>query len=183
MSDGMTLRSLIDLSKADIEKALAEHAKVDTDAARGLGHLGGFAAAIGAEQLNKALDVDVYELLAKAWTTVQAVHDAATKSRLTPGQPTLISLGAHDLRHICQPVLKLFVADVALPDLRLTLELVARFNSVKVSIADARLRSVAPGDASVIARLWYKSVQLKEKSSPVWKLPGEIPLGPGVPID
>jgi len=182
MSETMTVGSLIDLGPADVDKVLAEHAKDEPDVARALGHFGGFAASVGAEKLNKALDSDVYELLAKAWTKVQAVRDAAARSRATPGQSTLVALGAHDFTHTCEPVLKLYVADVGLPELKLTVELVAHFGGASLSIVDGALRAVAPGAASVIARLKYKSVKLKEKSSQEWKLPAEISLGSGVPI-
>lgn len=183
MSQTITVGSLIDLTRADVDTALAEHAKDDPDVSRALGHLGGFAASVGAEKLNKALEVDVIELLAKAWTKVQAVRDGAARSRATPGQSTLVALGAHDFTHTCEPVLRRYVADVALPELKFTVELVAHFSGVSVSIVDSSLRAVAPGAASIIARLRYKSVKLKERSSPEWKLPAEISFGTGVPID
>jgi len=183
MSETMTVASLIDLSPADVDKALAEHAKDEPDVPRALGHLGGFAASVGAEKLNKALETDVVELLAKARTKVQAVRDAAARSRATPGQSMLVALGAHDFTHTCEPALRLYVADVGLPELKLTVELVAHFSGASLSIADGALRAVAPGAASVIARVRYKSVTLKEKNSPEWKLPAEISFRSGVPID
>jgi hypothetical protein len=79
-------------------------------------------------------------------------------------------------------VLTIKVAKVALPELKLTLELVARFKSVELAIAGGRIRSLAPGEASAIARLKYKSVKLKEQSTPAWKLPGLLTLGAGVPV-
>ncbi|MGH6622603.1 MAG: hypothetical protein ACREBN_01460 [Burkholderiaceae bacterium] len=182
MSETMTVGSLIDLTSTDVDTALTELAKDEPDVSHALGHLGSFAASVGAEKLNKALENDVIELLAKAWTKVQAVRDAAVRSRSTPGQSTLVALGAHDFTHTCEPVLTLYVADVGLPELKLTVEFVAHFNGVSLSIVDGVLRAAAPGGASVIARLKYKSVKLKEKSSPEWKLPTEISFGSGIPI-
>lgn len=182
MNGTASLRSLIDLSKEDVERALAEHGRSDAGVTDAIGHLGGFAASIAAQELNKVLDVDVYKLLAQAWTKVAAVRDAAARSKATPGQPTLVALGSQEFTHSCEPVLTLYVADVALPELRLTLEVAARFSGVRLSIADARLRSFAPGDASAIARLMVKGVKIKEKTTPVWKLPVEVTLGTGVPI-
>ncbi len=182
MSGTASLRSLIDLSKEDVERALEEHGGGDNEITQAIGHLGGFAASIAAQELNKAMDVDVYKLLAQAWIKVAAVRDAAARSKATPGQPTLVALGSQEFTHSCEPVLTLYVADQALPEIRLTLEVTAKFNSVRLSIVDARLRGFAPGEASAIARLMYKDVKLKEKTTPVWKLPVEVTLGTGVPI-
>jgi len=182
MNGAASLRSLIDLTKDDIERAFAEHGRGDLDLAQSIGHLGGFVASVAAQELNKALDVDIYRLLAQAWTKVAAVRDAATRSKASPGQPILVALGGHEFTHSCEPVLTLFVADAPLPELRFTLEVTARFSAVRFSVVDSRLRSFAPGDASAIARLLLKGVKLKEKATPVWKLPVEVTLGTGVPI-
>jgi hypothetical protein len=183
MTAAVTLRALLDLNRADIERALEEQARYEgAEHARALAHVVGFVAGIGAGELNKALDVDVVELLARAWAGADAVRDAARDSRSTPGERTLMALGPHEFTHRCEPVLRLVVADKPLPALRLVLELVARFNCVKLAVSDGRLRAIAPGDASAVIRLKYNDVKLKEKSWPVWNLPAEIPLGPGVPI-
>jgi hypothetical protein len=182
MSEGTKLRDLVELSKADIEKALVEQAKDDGGVAKALGHLKGLAASVGAGKLNQALDTDIYELLAQAWAKVQAVRESAAKSRGTPGQTTVVTLSQHDFTHTCHPTLTFSVADMPLPELKLTLELVATFKGVALSIEDARLRALAPGEASVTVRLKYKSVTLWEKPTPAWKLPGEIHLGAGVPV-
>jgi hypothetical protein len=182
MSGTIGLRSLVDLSKEDVERALAEHGRSNADVTHSLEHLGDFAASVAAQELNKVLDADVYKLLAQAWIKVAAVREAAARSKATPGQPTLVALSSQEFTYSCEPVLKLYIADVALPELRLNLEVTARFSGVRLSIADSRLRSFAPGDASAVARLTLKGVKLKEKITPVWKLPVEVTLGTGVPI-
>jgi hypothetical protein len=111
------------------------------------------------------------------------VRDAAAKSRATPGQTTMVTLGQHELTHSCHPVLAFYVGDAPLPELKLTLELVARFKSVALSIADATLHALAPGDASAVVRLKYKTVKIKEQATPDWKFPGMIRLGSGIRID
>ncbi|HQR12426.1 MAG TPA: hypothetical protein PLW68_13960 [Casimicrobiaceae bacterium] len=182
MSQPVKLRDLLNLTKADVERALGEQAKDDNAVAGAAGQLGEFAASVGADELNKVLDTDIYELLAHAWATVQSVREGATKSRSKPGEPIVVKLGTHDVTHTCQPVLTFHVADVALPELKLSIELVARFESVALSIVDAKIRALAPGEVSAIARLKYKGVKLKEQPTPPWKLPGEISLGAGIAI-
>ena len=182
MSEPIKLGDLMSLSKIDVEKALGEQAKDESAVAKAAGSLGGFAASVGADELNKVLDTDIFEILALAWAKVQSVRDGAAKSRDQPGEPVVVKLGTHDVTHICQPVLTFHVAEVALPELKLTLELVARFESVAFSIVDAKLRTIAPGVASAIVRLKYKGIKLKEQATPAWKLPGEIRLGTGIPV-
>lgn len=182
MSEGIKLRDLVELSKADIEKALVEQATDDGAVAKELGHLSGLAASVGAGKLNKALDTDIYVLLAQAWAKVQTVREAAAKSRGTPRQTTVVTLSQHDFTHTCYPTLTFSIAGMPLPELKLTLELVATFKGVALSIEDARVCALAPGEASMAVRLKYKNVTLWEKPTRAWKLPGEIPLGAGVPV-
>jgi hypothetical protein len=176
MSATVCLRDLIELSKDDVEDAMKQHA-ADT----GGTSLAGFAASVGADVLNKELDNDFADALAVGWTKVQTVREAARRSLEHPGEDTLVTLGQHDLTSTHYPVLTISVARLPVTELKFTLELVARFKSVGLAIRDGRLRAVAPGEASAIARIKYKDVKLKEKQTPAWRLPGEIRLaGEGV---
>lgn len=176
MSETVCLRDLIEMSEDDVQHAVSEHA-----AESGAGTLAGFAASVGADKLNKELDKDFADRLAVGWTKVQAVREAAKRSLEQPDKAAEVTLGQHDMTATYYPVLTISVAKLPSKDLKFTLELVARFKSVKLSIENGRIRSVEPGEASAIARLKYKSVKLKEKSTPAWKLPGVIRLaGEGV---
>jgi hypothetical protein len=181
MSDVIKLRDLLDVSADDVHSAFREQAKDENAVLLAQGQLTGFAAGLAADELNKALDSDVFTLLAQGWTKVQAVRDAA-KGSLESGETRKVTLGQHELTSTHHPVLTIRIAQVALPELKLTLELVARFKSAELAITGGRIRSLAPGEASAIARLKYKSVKLKEQSTPAWKLPGRLELGDGVPV-
>lgn len=177
MSQPPKLSDLIEFSQDDIERAINEQAQDDNAVAQASAHIAGFAAGVAATQLNTALDIDVLELVAKAWSKVKNVRDAAAKSREIPGEAVIVNLGKHDFTHNCQPVISVRVADVPLPELKLTLELVAAFKSVRLSIMGGKLVSLAPGEASATVRLKYRNMTLKEKSTPDWKLPGSVKLG------
>lgn len=181
MSDVIKLRDLIDVTADDVHAAFREQAKDEKAVLLAQGQLTGFAAGLAAEKLNDALDSDVIGLIAQGWTKVQAVREAA-KASMQSGETKKVTLGLHELTSTHHPVLTIRVAKIALPELKLTLELVARFKSVELAIAGGRIHSLAPGEASAIARLKYKSVKLKEQSTPAWKLPGVLPLGAGVPV-
>jgi hypothetical protein len=182
MSDATTLRKLIGIGKDEVEQALSLHAKDEAGMASKLGSATGFIASVAADKVNEALDVDALELLGQAWAKLQVLREYADPKKHPPGRASVVQLGQHDVTHTCDPVLVLRAAGLKLTELKLALELDARFKSVALSIADGRIMAAAPGEASVIARLKYKSAKLKEQSTPVWKLPGEIKFGKGIPI-
>jgi len=178
MSEIVCLRDLIEVSENDVE-----HAASDFAATSGGGRIHGFAAGIGANKLNEALDKDVGSALAVGWTKVKAVRDAAKRSLQHPGETSIVTLGQHELTSTHHPVLSIRVAELPAAEIRFTLDLVAQFKSVKLAISDGRIRSVSPGEASAIAKLKYGNVELSKRSTPSWKLPGEIRLtGDGVVV-
>jgi hypothetical protein len=71
---------------------------------------------------------------------------------------------------------------IPLAELKLTLELTAKFKSVSLAIRDGKVLSAAPGEASVEVTLKYKSVEIARRPTPSWKLPGRIPFGEGIQI-
>jgi len=172
------LRDLISFSQEDVERAAVERKGEKGGAADGDGDPGfkGFAAGKVAEKLNEALDMDLAETLAEGWAKVKIVREAAARSIKAPGTTEVVTLGQHEQTSTHRPILTLVVAEQAVSDLVFTLELVVRFKSVKLAISGGKLQSVAPGEASAIARLKYKSVQLKEQSTPAWVLPGVVRL-------
>jgi hypothetical protein len=181
MNEPLRLRDLIDITQDDVERALAEQAKEETAVALVQRQLVGYAAGLGAEELNRALDTDVIALLVPAWSKVQAVRDAARRT-MGSSERTVVTLGAHDVTSQQHPVLTLSMAQIPLPELRLTIDLVARFKSMALAVAGAAIRGLAPGEASVTARLRYRDVVLKEEARPMWVLPPRIALGDGVPV-
>jgi hypothetical protein len=182
MSEATTLRTLIGIGKDEVEHALSLHAKEDAGMGSKLGSATGFIAGVAAEKVNSVLDVDTLEVLGQAWAKLQLLREYADPKKHPAGQTSVVRLGQHDVTHSCDPVLALRAAGVKLTELKLALELDVRLRSVALSITDGRVMGAAPGEASVIARLKYKSVKLKEQSTPSWKLPGEIKFREGIRI-
>jgi hypothetical protein len=181
MSEGLRLAQLIAIAPADVERALAEQAKDETAVALVQKQLAGYPASLGAEELNRALDVDLLTLLAPAWGKLEAVRDAARRAS-PASERTVVTLGPHELTSVQHPVLTLTMAQVPLPELRLTVELLARFKSVALGIAGAVIRGASPGESSVSARLLYNGVQLKEAARPQWALPPRVAFDDGIAI-
>lgn len=167
MNNGVKLRTKIEVSGDDVEKALVEHAKDEPSVSRVLEHLRGAAAKHAADELNQALDLNVFEMLAHGWAQVPAVRNAVQLSALMPGPPAIVRLDQHNITSTAFPVLNINVADRALPELRLTLEIIAGAQSATLAVRDGRFELLALGNASAIARLKYKSVLLKEHATAV----------------
>ncbi len=165
MHDGIKLAAPIDVSSDDVEKALFEQAKDEPAVARAVDHLRAPAAQRAADELNQALDVDVSELLERGWATVHAVRDAVQRSVLAPGPPAIVRLDQHNITSTSTLVLNTHVAQRALPELKLTLELIAGVQSATLAARDGQIELVALGEASVTARLKYKSVLVKEHTT------------------
>lgn len=181
MSETLRLAELIEITPDDVERAIAEQAKDETAVALVQRQLGGYPATLAAEELNKAIDVEVVRLLAPAWATAQAVRDAARRS-VESSERTIVTLGEHEVTSEQHPVLTLTMAQIPLPELRLTVDLLARFKTLALAIAGPAIRGIAPTGASLTARLRYGDVLLKEAARPLWDLPARVSFGDGVPI-
>jgi hypothetical protein len=161
------------VSKEDLERGVAEHGASGPN-------LGGFVASAAADKVNEALDTDLTSVLATGWSKVKDVRAAAERSRKAPGTAEVVTLGKHQQSSTHHPILTVVLGKQTVADLKFTLEFTATFKSVKLAISDGRIVSVAPGNASAHAYLKFGKLTLKEKSTPEWKLPGEIKLGVGV---
>ena len=172
----ISLRSLFEFSGAHVERGEAEQAR-QSQATAATRSLSGFVAEAGAKQLNEALDTDVFEMLADAWLAFKKVRDCADPATHPPKQDTVVTLHEVEITSSNTPLLHVTVGGVALPDLKFSLDLTAKFQTLQLVVRDARIRSLRPVTASAIVKLKYGSAKLAERSTPDWKLPGEIVLG------
>jgi hypothetical protein len=87
------------------------------------------------------------------------------------GPPPLVNLGRHTIASTSHVVLESSVGQSALPPLKLTLEIGADVQGATLAARAGRIELVALGEASVIARLKYKSVLVKEHATGVSSVP------------
>ena len=167
MSSSIKLRAPISVSSDNVEKTLFEHAKEEPAVARSYEHLCGPAAQRAADELNRALDVDAFDLLSRGWAGVPAVRNAVQLSALVPGPPTIVRLEQHTLTSTSPLVLDSQAADTALPPLKLALLLIVDVQSATLAVREGRIEVVALGKASVIARLTYKNFLVKEHATSI----------------
>lgn len=179
----LSIGRLLSIDGNDVEQALDEHlreaAPNESLAAQALR----LAAGEIAGQLQTILDFDVFELLAQGWVKLRELQSYAEPGKLAPGATAVVNLGSHEITHTESPVVDLVVAGTPVSVLKLTIELTVQFKSVALSIRDAAIRSVAPGECMARVRLKYKRQTLKEESTPKLKLPGRIDLGNGIALE
>lgn len=165
MGNDVKLREPLHVTGDDVERALFEQSMDELAVAHMFDRLRGVASQRAAEELNRALELDIFEVLAEGWTKVPGVRNAIQLSALVKGPPALVNLDWHNIISKSHVVLDSSVAESALPPLNLDLEIVASIKSAALAARDGFVELVALGDASVIARLKYKSVLLKEHAT------------------
>ena len=158
----------MELSGDDIERALFEQSRDESAVARVFERLRGAAAESAAVELNRALNVDILDVLAQGWVQVPVMHGAVQLSAVTRGPPVLVKVDVpHSIASTSHLVLETREAGSALPLLELALEIVAEVQSAALAARDGRIDLVALGEATVLARLKYKSVLVKEHASEI----------------
>ncbi len=176
------LHAPIEVSGDDVERALFEQSKDESAVARVFERLRGASAERAADELNRALDVDILDVLAQGWVQVPAMHRAVQLSALTRGPPVLVNVERHDIASTSRIVLDTRVAGSSLPPLELALEIVVDVQSATLAARDGRIELVALGEATVLARLKYKSVLVKEHATEISGTPRDPsePLSPAL---
>lgn len=170
----------IEVTGADLERALLEQCRSEPAVAHVFERLRGATAERAAEELNRALDVDIFDLLARGWIQLPAVHRAVQLSALTRAPSTLVNVERHRIASTSRVVLDTSVAANALPPLELTLAIVADVREATVTALDGGIDLVALGDTSVLARLDYGGLLVKEHATRVADVPHD-PFTPRAP--
>lgn len=168
MLNDVSLCAQIQVTGDDVERALFEQSRDELAVARVFDQLRGAAAGRAAEELNHALEVDILEVLVQGWARAPAVRTQVQLSALMQGPPPLVNLDRHSIASTSRVVLDTSVAQSVLPPLKLTLEIVADVESATVAVREGRIELVALGEVSIIARLKYDNVLVKEHATSVW---------------
>jgi hypothetical protein len=177
MHNQIRLHVPIEVTGDDVERAMFEQSKDEPAVARLLERLRGAAAERAADELNRALVIDIFDVLAQGWAQLPAVQRAVQLSALTRGPPTLVDVERHNVESTSLVVLDTGMTERALPPLELALEIVADVQSATLTARDGRIELVALGEASIRARLKYKGVLVKEHATGISCVPRD-PFSP-----
>ena len=165
MSSAIKLQTPITVSSGDVERALIEQAKDEPKVARAQEQLRGERAQRAADELNRALDVDAFDMLARGWASVTSVRSALQLSAMMPGPPAIVRLEQHNVTSTSNLVLESHWGGTALPPLQLTLQLIAGVQGAALAVRNGRFELLALDKASLSARLMYKKFLIKEHST------------------
>jgi hypothetical protein len=177
MHNQIRLHVPIEVTGDDVERAMFEQSMDEPAVARLLERLRGAAAERAADELNRALVIDIFDVLAQGWAQLPAVQRAVQLSALTRGPPTLVDVERHNVESTSLVVLDTGMTERALPPLELALEIVADVQSATLTARDGRIELVALGEASIRARLKYKGVLVKEHATGISCVPRD-PFSP-----
>ena len=171
MHNQVRLHAPIEVTGDDFERAVFEQSKDEPAVARVFERLRGAAAERAAKEMNRALAVDIFNVLAQGWARVPTVHRAVQLSALTRGPPTLVNVDRHNIASTSLLVLDTSVTESTLPPLELVLEMLADVQSATIRARNGGIDLIALGEASVLARLKYKSVLVKEHATGISCIP------------
>jgi len=125
--------------------------------------LRGAAAERAAAELNRALDVDILDVLAQGWVQIPAMHEAVQLSAVTRGPPEFVDVDVqHTITSTSHIVLDTRLAERSLPPLELLLEIVVDVQGATLAAREGGIEVVALGEATVLARLQYENALMKE---------------------
>lgn len=155
-----------------IERAFYEQGKDDSNVARVFEQLCGDAAELAADELNRALDVDILDLLAQGWVQMPELHGAVQLSAVTRGPPVLVKIDVtHSITSTSLLVLETRMAGSSLPPLELALEIVADLHYATLAVDEGRIDLVTLGETAVFARLMYGDVPVHEHATAISATP------------
>jgi hypothetical protein len=146
--------------------------------------LPGFLKSQARDAIAKTLDIDVFEILAKAWGVARALREYADKTKHPPKEVSTLNLGKHEFTTNLHPVLTFQVGSFPPRPFEFSLELKVVVGMVTLEIQEQRICAVAAGDCRVTAQLKYKKVPLHtEKKSKALPLSARHVLeAPGILI-
>jgi hypothetical protein len=159
------------VSSGDVERALIEQAKDEPKVARAQERLRGSSAQRAADELNRALDIDAFDMLSRGWASVTSVRSALQLSAMMPGPPTIVRLEKHNVTSTSTLVLESHWGGTSLPPLQLALQLIAGVAGAALAVRNGRFELLALDKASLSARLTYKKFLVKEHSTKIEGVP------------
>jgi len=127
-------------------------------------------------------ELDVIELAVGGWLKISDLRKYRDKSKYPPSVATVVTLGTHTVQSEHRPKIEVLFDGQPLATLNLDLDFAAVFESLALTIQDARICRIGVGRCRAEVSLSYKKNKLWKKATSNVALPGTIDLGRGVPI-
>lgn len=157
---GITIRQLLDVKSEDVQDTIADHIREHAAQVGLPAEILGFAAGEAARAVANQLSLDVFELAFKAWAAVAELREYADPAKHPPSETAVVRWGKCSITAPQAVDVRLGLAGISLPVLRLTIDLAAEFHSLALTIRSGTIRKVTPGPASASVALKYRDATL-----------------------
>lgn len=180
---GITLADLLQVSPDALARTLAGHVRQGQAEAGASSEVLRWLADEAAASVCGQLRVDVFALVFRAWAAIRELRDYADPRKHPPGETAILRWGRCSIKAPQGIDLNVKVAGLALPVLRLTVDLEAEFHSLALTLRDGAVRKATPGPAQASVALNYGKVPLVGKcKTPELSFEQGIVFEPGLPI-
>jgi hypothetical protein len=135
-------------------------------------------------ELREALDIEIFDLLGKAWAGAKRLAEYRNKAKHPPGVRELLKFGDFDFERELHPIVEVTIGDLPCAKLKFTVKLAGHFSGLYLGIKDAHLIDGRTGKGWASAQLSYCDIPLhKEKETKKFTLPGRFKFtAPGIEI-
>lgn len=134
------------------------------------------------KMLRGALGKPIGAILTDAWNQRQEFRKYTDPEKFPPGTTVRATLKPHTITWTYRPSIRVLLDGQPVRKLSFVVEIVFKLVGVEVAVRDARFVRVYTGKSQVTATLRCGEVELARRSSREYRLPGELPLGDGIPI-
>jgi hypothetical protein len=142
----------------------------------GLGHAGQKAVCDEvAHVADTLLDLDVSDVLAHAWNKNRLISSARERTVADPDTEELVELATHTVRSRHQPSVEVFVDDLLITTVTLTLSLTLVVHGLLVVVEGGHLTGLRSGTCEATASLHCESALLAEGTH-TFSIPGAVRL-------
>lgn len=138
-------------------------------------------AQIGA-RVREALDIPLSTVLASAWHEYGAFFKYRDPVRYPANEDILISLAEHTITTTLTPSIGIVVNDQPAGSIKLEVALEIELKGGIATLRAQRIRSLRLGSGRVTGRVRCEGVEILERESEPYTIPGELNFPEGIPI-
>lgn len=179
----ITVRNLLlGAEHAEIEDLLTASVQkhgVGGTVGRAVGGLGGAGRKAVCQEVahvaESLLDIDVSDVLVHAWKKNQLLDAACQRTAAHPASEELVELATHSIRSSHRPCVEVFVDEVLVTTVDLTLTLTFVVHGLLAVVQGGRLAGLRSGTCEATAALDCESVRIVD-SARTFDIPGTIRL-------
>jgi hypothetical protein len=161
-SQGLRVSDLLPSGFTNFDGAVKEAMAGDQGIAQGKvpSFVGGVIAKRTSAAIHGVLDLDVFQVLATAWTKAQELHEYADPSKHPSGEISTLFLGEHNLTCELHPVVEVGVGVLGKLTFRFDLALTAKIRAVELTLQNARIVQLGRCEGEVNGALSYCGARL-----------------------